>query len=261
MNIAYLDSLEKDIVYFEDICKNISCISKCNSFTDINELLSFLSHSPANMVFIDVSAKKKDFFCYVDSIRKIASHCSIVFVASSPDYAVNALEMGVDGYVLKPCEIGKILIPINRYLNKQPHVHIKTFGNFDLFVNNKVVMFSNKKSKEMLALLTDKCGGTLNMEQIVDILWEERPYNESTKALYRIALKDLRDTLKKYNCYHILIESKGQRSLDVTKVSCDYYDFLNNSSFSANFSGEYMTNYSWGEYTLAKLIKSFENSQ
>ncbi|MBR3934005.1 MAG: hypothetical protein IKJ68_08885 [Clostridia bacterium] len=252
MNIAYLDSSEDDIIHFENICKNIVNILKCNSFTDVNELLCFLEHTDIDMVFIEAC---KNYIDYTNKIRQAVPGCSIVLVANTADFAINAFEIGLDGYILKPCQKEKILIPLNRFQQHSRYVRIKTFGNFDLFVNNTVVMFSNKKSKEMLALLTDKCGGSLNMEQIIDVLWEDRPYNESTKSLYRIALKDLRDTLKKHNCYHILIESKRQRSLDITKVSCDYFDYLNGKP-GVQFSGEYMTNYSWGEYTLAKIMKS-----
>ena len=257
MHIAYLDTSFEDIRYFEYVLQDVSEINKITSFSDWKKLLKFLSENKVDFVYCEVKSEYETEYCLIDEINKICPDTRIVYVADTPEYAVEAFEKGAFGYVLKPCIKEKLLIPIDRVLKKSSLVEIKTFGTFDIFVDNKVVLFSNKKAKEMLALMVDYCGKNLNMEQIVDILWEERPFDNNTKTLYRIALKDLRDTLKKHNCYHILKESRGQRSLDITKVRCDYYDYLKNPDGYEGFYGEYMSNYSWGEYTLAKITGNF----
>lgn len=256
MKFAYFDSDKNDVVYFRNIISNLPYIESCAAFTSIKRLFDYIKNHTVDILFTGISSENTSVSDYINKVKSICPLCSIIFVTTDTNYAYAALKSGATGFILKSDLKEKLmLLTEKKYTAKlQPEVHIKTFGNFDLFVNGKAVMFANKKSKEMLALLTDKCGGSLNMEQIIDVLWEDRPYNESTKVLYRIALKGLRDTLKKHNCYHILIESKRQRSLDITKVSCDYYDFLKNKLPSGMFGGEYMTNYSWGEYTLAKIL-------
>ena len=43
--------------------------------------------------------------------------------------------------------------------------------------------------------------------------------------------------------------------MDTNKIKCDYYDFVDDPIKNKYlFNGEYMAEYSWGEYTLAKLF-------
>ena len=52
----------------------------------------------------------------------------------------------------------------------------------------------------------------------------------------------------------ILVASNGVRSLDISKISCDYYEFLNgNPEYIPMFQGMYMTNYTWAEERAAFL--------
>ena len=45
-------------------------------------------------------------------------------------------------------------------------------------------------------------------------------------------------------------------SVDVHKLKCDYYEYLNHSPGSDNdFHGEYMAQYSWAEMTSGTLYK------
>jgi hypothetical protein len=63
--------------------------------------------------------------------------------------------------------------------------------------------------------------------------------------------------LAKVGAAEILIETRGQRSVDTGKVDCDYYELLKQKKQKGVFDGEYMTNYSWGEYTLAKIFENY----
>ncbi|MDO5478468.1 MAG: winged helix-turn-helix domain-containing protein [Clostridia bacterium] len=195
-----------------------------------------------------------------ESIGTRCGKCETAIIAEDESLAFNAFRAGVFGYLLKSYEKDDVLRVVERYMKKRASqdekVFIKTFGRFDVFKGNRAIYFSNKKSKELLAMLVDRHGGCVTMEQIIDNLWEERAFDECTKALYRIALKNLRDTLKDEGCVHILKERRGQRSINTDEVICDYFEFLKNpEAMSAEFCGEYMSDYAWGEYTLAHLME------
>ncbi len=55
----------------------------------------------------------------------------------------------------------------------------RTFGYFDLFVDERPVMFKSAKAKELLAVLVDRQGGTVTTDQIIGTLWEDRPNDVS----------------------------------------------------------------------------------
>ena len=261
MRVAYVDNTMKDGEHFKKMTEEISQIKSCEIFDRCDVLFDYLNNNKVNIIFVHIEINYNNIEKLFKKIKDFDNDIEIVFITEHKDCSVRAFEMDVLSYIVKPFNIDcikKIIAKTMKlHLGEKAVPFIRTFGNFDLFINGKAVMFSNKKSKEMLALLVDKCGGNLNMEQIIDVLWEDRPFDENTKALYRIALKNLRDTLIKEKCADILIETRGQRAIDVKKVDCDYYNLINGKNTDVIFAGEYMTNYSWGEYTLARLYDKF----
>jgi hypothetical protein len=108
----------------------------------------------------------------------------------------------------------------------EKHVFARTFGHFDLFVNDVPVTFSNKKEKEFMALLIDRNGGTITTEDAIGHLWENEEVNEQVSRRYRKLCTSLKNTLIKYGIEHILINNRGVRSINVSAITCDYYELL-----------------------------------
>ncbi len=133
-------------------------------------------------------------------------------------------------------------------------VTIRTFGYFDVFVGDKPIAFSNKKSKELLALLVDRRGGYITSEEAIGFLWEDEPANSVTFARYRKVALRLKNTLEEYGIPDIVESVDGKRRIVTENVRCDLYDYLSGKEdYSQLFKGSYLTNYSWGEITLGEL--------
>ena len=138
-----------------------------------------------------------------------------------------------------------------------PHVYIRTFGYFDVFVDDTPIAFRNRKSKELLALLVDRRGGFVSSEEAISYLWEEEPVNPVTLSRYRKVALRLKNILVEYGISEIVEAVDGKRRINPQKVSCDLYDyFTGKEEYAAAFKGSYLTNYSWGESTLAELSGS-----
>jgi two-component SAPR family response regulator len=105
-----------------------------------------------------------------------------------------------------------------------------------------------------MALLIDRKGGTLSSNEAINYLWPNEDPSEKLSNRYRKLAMKLKNTLTKYGIEHILLNNHGIRSIDVSAVTCDYYEMLaGNEKYSKMFSNSYMMDYSWGEETLAKL--------
>ena len=129
-------------------------------------------------------------------------------------------------------------------------VEIKTFGNFDVFVDKKPIHWKRLKAKELLALLVDKKGASVTNVEIAITLWED---DNKVKSVPTI-ISSLRHTLKDYGVEDILIRSRNHTAIDTTKVLCDVYEFYDGKATALNlYQGEYMANYSWAEFTNAYL--------
>lgn len=133
-------------------------------------------------------------------------------------------------------------------------VFVRTFGYFDVFVGETPIPFRNQKSKELLALLVDRKGGYLSSQEAIGYLWEDEAVTSVTLARYRKVALRLKNTLEAYGIADIVECVNGKRRIVPTKIRCDLYDYLSDAeTFGNTFKGSYLTNYSWGEYTLAEL--------
>lgn len=137
---------------------------------------------------------------------------------------------------------------------EKAHVRIRTFGYFDVFVDEKPIAFRNEKSKELFALLVDRRGGFVSSEEAIAFLWENEPANTVTLARYRKVALRLKNILEEYGISDVVESVNGKRRLVTDKVRCDLYDYLSGQeAYAQLFKGSYLSNYSWGENTLAEL--------
>ncbi|MGI6279764.1 MAG: PAS domain-containing protein [Acutalibacteraceae bacterium] len=139
-------------------------------------------------------------------------------------------------------------------VGNKPAVTIRTFGYFDVFVGEKPIAFRNKKAKELFALLVDRRGGYVSSEEAISFLWEDEPVSPVTLARYRKVALRLKNTLEEYGISDVMETVDGKRRIVPEKVDCDLYNYLSNQKENAHlFKGSYLSNYSWGENTLAQL--------
>ena len=140
-------------------------------------------------------------------------------------------------------------------------VSIRTFGYFDVFVGEKPIIFRNKKSKELFALLVDRRGGYVSSEEAIAFLWEDEPVSPVTLSRYRKVALRLKNTLEEYGIQDVVESIDGKRRIVTQKVQCDLYNYLSGKEeYSQLFKGSYLSNYSWGETTLAELTGNLLHS-
>ncbi|MDO5401465.1 MAG: hypothetical protein Q4F17_10900 [Eubacteriales bacterium] len=135
-----------------------------------------------------------------------------------------------------------------------PKVYIRTFGYFDVFVDDKPIAFRIQKAKELFALLTDRRGGYVTSDEAISYLWPEEPSSPVTLARYRKVALRLKSILEEYGIPQVVEVVDGKRRLATDLVRCDLYDYLSGRpEYAQLFKGSYLTNYSWSETTLGGL--------
>lgn len=200
------------------------------SYEDIMELLT---NGEAEFTYFDLKTKTRR------RIKAICSHKSPL--SASPRYIMlyNVDENGNSG---------------ETQVSDSRRVTIRTFGYFDVFVGDKAVPFRNKKSKELFAILVDRRGGFVSSEEAIGFLWEDEAVSPVTLARYRKVALRLKNILEEYGISDVMETVDGKRRILMEKVRCDLYDYLSGKEeYSQLFKGSYLTNYSWGETTLAEL--------
>ena len=175
-----------------------------------------------------------------------------------------------EGAVIKECESireaveetktvtgdGMVVIFINVGEEKKLCVH--TFGNFEVFYDGKPLAFTRAKSKELFAYLIDRRGATVTTAEACGVLWEEKEYNFSRQRQFQTVVSELFKSLKTHRIEHLIYRRRNCLSVDVTGLECDYYRLLEGDSVArGQYSGEYMSNYSWAEMTAGFLSQKY----
>ena len=136
---------------------------------------------------------------------------------------------------------------------------IKTFGNFDVFVGDKPVVFGRARAKELLAYLVDRQGAGITRAEAFALLWEDGFYDRPMQKHLDVIIRNLKDTLTQSGIGDILEMEKGTIRLVTDLVDCDLYKFLEGDlNAIRSFRGEYMSAYSWASLTEAYVTRKLE---
>lgn len=95
--------------------------------------------------------------------KMMDAQIKIIFLTGYSEYAVQAFKIRANGYLLKPASNDDIreelLHAASWNLEKTTaDIRIQTFGNFEVFVNEKPIVFERHKVKELLAYLVTRKG-------------------------------------------------------------------------------------------------------
>lgn len=241
--------------------------AEIDDFEDGKAAISFVkevSESQQNIAyaFLDIKLRGMTGIELAKEIKGLMPDIKVVFCTGYSEYAFEAYAVFAKGYLMKPVtaeDIEKMLDAMDGDWRKQLRqasgiLTVQTFGNFEVFVNDKLLAFKREKAKELLAYLIDRNGASATSAEIAAVLWEDKPFDRSLKSQYSTVVASLKETLREAGVEDVLIKSWNHLAIRRDKVKCDVYDFLEGDVAAINtYRGEYMNNYSWAEFTNALL--------
>ena len=246
--------------YLEDMLAGISDVEVTGCFQDVGRALFFMKDTKVDIVFLDIEMPQMNGIETARRMKAVNPGVCIIFVTGYDQYAMDAFKEDAVSYLLKPCSKEELIRAVQRArrLAGAPsvRVRIRTFGHFAVFIDGRPCRFTNNKAKELLAITVDWKGSAVTMEQAVNILWEDRPYDDAVKQLYRKAVSYLRRFMSEYHVDFIDI-GRGSLNIIPSRVECDYYRLLDGDrsareQFEAG-GGCYLSEYSWAESSLGGI--------
>lgn len=242
----------------------VSGIEMKGAFQSPLEALQYASRNEVELAILDVEMPEMDGILLGQELRKNNPDIMLVYISNQEKYAMEAFRLHAAGYLMKPYTKEELQYAVeSAYLlskRKKKKIYARTFGYFDLFVDEKPVMFKSAKAKELLAYLIDRRGGIVTSEQIINVLWEDRPNDEATQNLCSKIVKTLKKELKEIGAENMLISSRGNKRVDIQVFDCDLYDFLEGKKeLRERYIGEYLLDYSWAENRTAQLDKYIQD--
>ncbi len=275
MNIIAVDDEPLALNSLIRVLKQVFIDVEIKGFQKANEAISMAkeileSGEKLDYAFLDVEMRGICGIELAKQLKEISPGVRILFVSAYDQYACQAFQVHAKGYILKPAT--KEMIEesldsmevkwrdeIKNIVPSIPVVKVHTFGNFDVFVNNELLMFERSKSKELFAYLIDRRGSGATTAEIASILWEDIEGKKATNNAQQV-IHSLMRSLKEAGIKEIVIKKWNYLAIDPAKVICDYYQFLQGDLQAINaYTGEYMCQYSWAEMTTAALESKSKN--
>lgn len=222
------------------------------SFQKAKDAIEYMEKNKIDIAFLDINMKGTTGLELAKILQANNPKVNIIFCTGYSEYSLEALDLYCSAYLMKPITddklkeaLKKLRYPISEKING---LKVQCFGNFEVYMDGKPIEFKNKKTKELFAFLIDRRGAAASTKDIVIALFEE----DDKDSYVRNLRSDLNNTFEQLGISDALVHTKGDIGVNADKISCDYYDYLKGKK--SLFKGEYMSQYSLGEMTLANLL-------
>lgn len=260
MHVLAIDDEQSALNVLVGAVKEAVPLATVHEFRNPMEALEFVKATVCEVAFLDIRMREMDGITLGRQLKEIYPKINIVFVTGYSEYTDEAFFMHASGYVYKPVTAEKITREMENLRNpvkwEDTGIAVQTFGNFELLVNGNTVSFGREKSKEMLAYLVDKKGVSATRKELALVLFERDDYSRSTQNYLSKIIKELTSSLDAAGAGKILKRGINSYSVDPESFTCDYYEYEDAHATPEalnRFRGEYMSQYSWAEMTLARL--------
>lgn len=236
-------------------CREIPAFLEVKGFSWSEEALAYVKENKVDIAFLDVDMPIMNGISLAEKMKDFCPAMAIIYTTAYPQYALEAFQAGAIGYLLKPVKKEDILKEIEKlYGLKQLSFHrsgiyIHTFGNFEVYCDGEPIRFKYSMTKALLAYLVDRNGADCNVAEIEAVLFEENMH----ESYLRVLRKDLIDRFHELGKKDVIRSRKGFLGINKDKVECDYFEYL--AGILTEKPTEYLTQYSFGEVTLAGLLK------
>ncbi len=238
--------------------------AEVHGFRNGAEALAFCKDTETlDVAFCDIEMKRMNGLTLGEELLKLYPKLNLIYTTGFSEYAVEAIGMRCSGYILKPINADKIRHELDNLRfppdkDSSTRLYARTFGKFEAFVNGRPLQFHYQKTKELLALLIDRKGVMCSNAEIIENLWEDYDMESTHISYLKNIRRDLFAVLEEAGCDDCIIKNRGELGILKDKIDCDLYDYLDNRGMEGSdrlFRGEYMSQYTWGEYQIASIMR------
>lgn len=257
MRTILVDDEKWNLVQMKQEMDGFSQIKFVGAFEDPREALSYAKENLVEFAILDVEMPFMNGIELGRKLRAVNPDIILIYLTGYEQYIKDAiLDLKADYYLLKPYtsqdikEIVKRAIALSGRLKKR--VQVKTFGVFEVYIDGELIHFANRKAKELLALCIHMEGAHVTLENAVDTLWEDHPFDNGVKSLYRKAVIYLNGIFRDHDMEEVFENGRGYCCVNPQNVDCDYYEYLAGQKEIdvMNEKMSYLPMYSWAEGTI-----------
>lgn len=229
INVILIDDERLAIENLKFHLKKYPELNVIDGFTEPEPFFECLESNEIHLIFMDIEMPGLNGLELAAKVLEKFPNVEIVFATAYNQYAVQAFELNAIDYILKPLSAKRIEQTIEKVktkINVEPQenkVFIRTFGGFDIFINDKLVPFKYAKAKEVLAYLITKMGKSVGWMTIADEVWPDIYDDKKLMNNFHVASFSLRNFLNENGIGEIYDYSRNLYRIDPTKFECDLF--------------------------------------
>ena len=202
-------------------CKGLNGSPEVHGFSSVKKTLDYLESNEADIAILDINMPEMNGLQLAMKIKEKRPDTAVIFLTGYDEYALEAYKVHPVGYLMKPIDVRELQEQVDyagniqrgsdhTKQNKDRLAVVQTFGEFEVYAEGRKLSFDRGKSKELLAYLVDRQGGSITRKMAHGILWEDRQYDRTMQKQLDVVIRSLRDTLKRYGIEDIFLW-KGER--------------------------------------------------
>ncbi len=111
LNVVLLDDEHHVIELLEAYCASIDSVNVVRSFTNAIEALSFINANPIDLLISDINMPQ---ISGIEMAQSLTQQTSVIFITAHSHYAVDAFELDVIDYIVKPVLLPRFLKAITK---------------------------------------------------------------------------------------------------------------------------------------------------
>lgn len=251
------------------LCRQMPQLEAVEGFTSPRDALAWMESRPVELAILEIGMAEMDGLTLARAIRERSGGTAILFLTAHTQYAADAWAIHPTGYVVKPITAARLREELDYAAqwqermgrrDKGRRVEVKTFGNFDLFVDGNKVRFSRTKAKELFACLVDRRGIRMTRAEAFHVLWDGEEYSRPKQKILDVIIRNLRATLEENGIGDVLELEQGTLRVVPEKLDCDFYRLLRGEDKARReYQGEYMSAYPWASGTEGYIESRLRN--
>ena len=259
MNILAVDDEHLSLRMLENAIREAVAGAKLYLCDDPALALQTAQSVALDVAFLDIHMAGMTGIELAHRLKAIHPHINIIFATGFAEHMAEGFSLHASGYLLKPVstdavrrEMADLRHPID--WDQKKRVQVRTFGNFEVFCDDVPVKFERKQAKEILAYLVDKRGTSVSYAELASVLFEDEDYDRTHQKNLQVYVASLVKTLHALGETDLILKSRQGILVNTAKIDCDLYRFLDGDARAVNaFTGQYMSAYSWAEFTVGYL--------
>ncbi|MCK0470111.1 response regulator [Halalkalibacter sp. APA_J-10(15)] len=208
-------SLERLKKLIQDVSDTVDVIGE---YVSPLVALEDIQYQTPDIIFLDIHMSEMNGLEFASRIQEKYSNIHIVFVTGYDSYAIEAFELFVLDYLLKPIHperlkktLERLGLPHKRYdwNSRKSEIYISCFQEITFYKDKDeeiTIKWRTKKTLELFAYLLHHRNKFVAKDTLIELLWSDFPVKQSYQQLYT-AIYHCRNALIKANVGDIMIKS------------------------------------------------------